>query len=233
MNEMPVAPIPELRPESAAQVWQKALTKPNEQTYAEIASSPNAKASTAYLWVFVGYLIQIFLSSLVSGRTLETLANQYGYGDLFANRGIGSTLVSAICGAPIGAIVGTLFFALAVVVIQWLARTFGGRGTTDQLAYALASIIAPFLVISGLVSLFSAIPFVGLCISAIVALAGLYILVLEVMAVKGVNQISWGAAIGALLIPIAVIAFLCACLVGGLISLLVPVIRQAAPTFTP
>ena len=233
MNEMPGAPIPEPRTESMVQVWQKALTKPNEQTYADIATSPNAKASTAYLWVFVAYLIQIFLSALVSGRSLEVLANQYGYGDIFTTRTLTSTLVSAICGAPIGAIVGTLFFALAVVVIQWLSRTFGGRGTTDQLAYALASIIAPFLIISGLVSLFSAIPFVGLCVSAILALAGIYILVLEVMAVKGVNQISWGAAIGALLIPIAVIAFLCACLVGGLISLLVPAIRNAVPTITP
>ena len=233
MNEMPVAPIPEPRTESIVQVWQKALTKPNEQTYAEIASSPSAKASTGYLWMFVAYLIQIFLAALVQNRLFSTYAQQYGFGDFFSTRTFGSILFGAICSAPIGAAVGTLFFALGVFIVQWLVRMFGGRGTSDQLTYTMASILAPYLVISGVLTLFSAIPYVGLCFSAILALGGLYILVLEVMAVKGVNQISWGAAIGALLIPVAVIAFLCACLVGGLIALLVPAIRQVYPTITP
>ena len=87
MNDMPIAPIPESRPESAVQVWQKALTKPSEETFAEIASSPNAKASTGYLWMFVAYLIQIFLAALVQNRLFSTYANQYGFGDVFANRG--------------------------------------------------------------------------------------------------------------------------------------------------
>jgi hypothetical protein len=97
----------------------------------------------------------------------------------------------------------------------------------------MASILAPYLIISGVVTLLSAIPYVGFCFSAILALAGLYILVLEVMAVKGVNQISWGAAIGSLLIPVFAIAFLCVCLVAGLFTLLVPVLRDAAPNFAP
>lgn len=227
MNEMPSAPVPESRPDSAIQVWQKALTRPNEQTFAEIASSPNAKASTAYLWVFVSSLIQIFLTALVQNRMLSTYANQYGLGDVFAARGVGSTVAGALCGAPVAAIISTLFFALGVAIVQWLARMFGGRGTTDRLAYAIASIWAPFAIVSGILALFSAIPYAGLCFGAIGLIAGIYAFVLEVMAVKGVNQISWGAAIGALLIPGLVIAFLCACLIGGLASLLIPAIRNS------
>jgi hypothetical protein len=233
MNDMPSAPIPETGPSSALQVWQKALTKPNEQTFAEIASSPYAKASTAYLWVFIASLIQIFLAALVQNQTLATYANQYGYGDVFANRGFGATMVGAICAAPLGAAVSTLFFALGVAIVQWLARMFGGTGTTDRLAYALASIWAPFAIISGILSLFGAIRYVNLCFSAIVFIVGIYAFVLEVMAVKGVNRISWGAAIGSLLIPFFVVAFLCACLVGGLAALLVPVIRDTAPNIVP
>ena len=233
MNDMPSAPMQESTASSPLQVWQKALTRPNEQTFVEIASSPNAKASTGYIWMFVAYLIQIFLAALVQNRLLSTYATQYGFGDLFANQGFGSVLFGAICSAPIGAAIATLFFALSVFIIQWLARMFGGKGTSDQLAYAMAAILAPYLVISGIVTLFSAIPYVGLCISAILALGGLYILVLEVMAVKGVNQISWGAAIGSLLIPVLAIAFLCACLVGGAAALLVPLIRDASPNLTP
>jgi hypothetical protein len=233
MNDMPSASISESRQASVLRVWQNALTKPNEQTFAEIASSPNAKASTGYLWVFVASLIQMFLFALVNGTLMGTYASQYGYGDLFTNRSLGSILITALCGAPLLAGLTTLFFAIGVAIVQWLARMFGGRGTNDQLAYSMAAIVAPFTILSGLLLLLGAIPVVGLCLSAILSLAGIYIFVLEAMAVKVVNQISWGAAIGSLLIPGFVIAFLCVCLIGGLVSLLLPVIRETTPNVTP
>jgi hypothetical protein len=65
------------------------------------------------------------------------------------------------------------------------------------------------------------------------AIAGIYIFILNVMAVKGVNQISWGAAIGSLLIPGLVIGFVCACLVGVSMAALLPAIRSAMPNVTP
>ena len=233
MNEIPNAPIAESRPASVLQTWTKALTKPNEQTYAEIASSPTAKASTGYLWVFVAYLIQIFLSALVPNQALENLATQYGYGELFASRGLGSTLVTAICGAPIGAAIGTILFAIGVFIIQWLARMFGGRGTNEQLTYALASIVSPYLIVSGIAALLSAIPYVGFCFSAVLALGGLYILVLEIMAVKGINQVSWGAAIGSVLIPVVVIGGLIACVLGAAFAAVFSALQNGAPNFAP
>jgi hypothetical protein len=234
MNEIPNAPISESRPETVLQTWGKALTKPSEQTFIEIASSPNAKASTAYLWVFVASLIQFFLVSLVQSRMMGTYMEQFGVGtgDL-ANQGFMSVVVGAICGAPVAAAVSTLFFAIGVFIVQWLAKMFGGRGTADQLAYAMASISAPYAIVAGILSLFAAIPYVGVCFSAILTIAGIYIFVLNVMAVKGVNQISWGAAIGSLLIPGLVIGLLCACLVGISAAVLVPLIQGSAPNFTP
>lgn len=234
MNEISNVPIPESRTETVLQTWTKALTKPNEQTFIDIASSPNAKATTAYIWMFVASLIQFFLASLVQSRMMSTYMEQLGVstGDL-GNQGFMSVVITAICGAPIAAAVSTLFFAIGVFIVQWLAKMFGGRGTADQLAYAMASISAPYAIIAGLLSLLAAIPYVGLCFSAILTIAGLYVLVLNVMAVKGVNQIGWGAAIGALLIPGLVIGLLCACLVGVSISALLPLIQGANPNFTP
>lgn len=234
MNEMSNVPMPESRPNTVLQIWGKALTKPNEQTFIEIASSPNARASTGYVWVFIASLIQIFLTALVQSRTLGPLMEQYGL-DALGNQpqGIGSILISAICGAPIGAAFTTLLFAISVFVVQWLARMFGGTGTTDGLAYTLASIVAPFSIAAGVLSLFTAIPYVGFCISGLLSIAGIYIFVLEVMAVKAVNQISWGAAIGSLLIPALVIGLLCACLIGVSVAALMPLIRDTAPNFTP
>jgi hypothetical protein len=237
MNDMSNAPISESRPESVLQTWTKALTKPNEQTFADIAASPNARASTAYLWVFIGALVQLFLTALVQNRMVGTYMEQLGFGDTFSTQaqGVGSILIGAICGAPIAAAVTTLFFAIGVFIVQWLAKMFGGTGTSDRLAYAMASIVAPFSIVAGVVSLFAAIPipFVGLCFSTILSLAGIYIFVLEVMAVKAVNQVSWGAAIGSLIIPGLVIGLLCACLVGVGVAALVPLIRNATPNLQP
>jgi len=193
-----------------------ALTKPNESTFAQMANSPSAKATTAYLWIFIGYVINFFLSSIVQNQSVRTLLEKYGGSGAGAGvgSGIAGRLVVAVCGAPIVALIATLFFAIGVAIIQWIAKMFGGSGNFGQMSYAFAAILAPFSIVSGLLSLLSAIPFVGFCFSLLILIAALYIIVLEVMAVKGVNQFGWGAAIGSLFIPGLVIGFICACLVG-------------------
>ena len=234
MNEMSNMPIPESRPETVFQTWGKALTKPNEQTFVEIASSPNAKATTAYMWMFVAALVQFFLTSLVQSRMMGTYMQQLGLENSnFGGQGIMSVIITAICGAPIAAAVSTLFFAIGVFIVQWIAKMFGGRGTADQLAYTMAAISAPYALVAGVITLLAAIPYVGYCFSAILSIAGIYIFVLNVMAVKGVNQISWGAAIGSLLIPGLVIGLLCACIIGVSVATLIPLIQNSSPNFAP
>jgi hypothetical protein len=61
-------------------------------------------------------------------------------------------------------------------------------------------------VVSGLLTLLSAIPFAGLCFGILGFFLALYVLVLEVMAVKGVNQFGWGQAIASLLLPVIAVA---------------------------
>lgn len=233
MNDMSNEPITVDRPTSVLQIWGKALTKPSEQTFVELASSPNATATTAYMWVFVGFLIQYFLISLVQSSLIGTYMDQAGLGTGFGTRSIASILIFAVCGAPIMAALSTLFFAIGVFIVQWIAKMFGGRGNSDQLAYAMAAIVAPFSIVAGILSLFAAVPYVGLCFSAILSIAGIYIFVLEAMAVKAVNQISWGAAIGSLLIPGLVIGFVCACLIGISVAALVPILQETVPNFAP
>ena len=235
MNELPDAPAPERRPNAVLQTWSAALTRPSEQTYAAIASTPGAKASTAYLWVFVAALIQLILAALVQGRIYPEIAQQLGLDpNVFGARsGVASILASALCGAPIGAALQTLFFAIGVAIIQWLAKMFGGRGTYDQLAYTFAAIAAPYSIIVGIFTLFSAIPYAGVCFGLFGLLAFLYIIVLYLMAIKGVNQVGWGAAIGAFFLPALVLGFICVCLGGALAAALIPVIQQSAPNFAP
>jgi len=214
-------------------VWRDAITRPSEQTFSRIALSPNAKLTTALLWVFLGSLVNIFFASLVQAPLMRQLMQNYDFGASGFPTGVGGGLVAAICGAPVGAVISVVIFAAVVGVVQLLAKMFGGRGTFDQLAYAIAAIVAPFYLINGVLALLSAIPFAGACFGIIGLLAGLYVLVLEVMAVKGVNQFGWGQAIGSLLLPVFAVA--CCLLVGviGAMRMLGPGISDIFNSLTP
>jgi hypothetical protein len=187
-------------------VWRDALTRPSEQTFARIGQSPNAKLSTALLWVFLGSLVSTLLALPAQGAMMRQIMQNAGLEGQGFPEAAGGSLMTAICGAPIGAAVSVVFFVIVVGVVQLLAKMFGGRGTFEQLAYAIAAIVTPFYLVSGVLALLSAIPFAGFCFGLLGLAAGLYVFVLEVMAVKGVNQFGWGPAIGSMLLPVLAIA---------------------------
>lgn len=201
-------------------VWRDALTRPSEQTFSRIAQSPNAKSTTAFLWIFLGSLVNFFLASLVQGAVMRQMLQNSDFGGLEGlPSAAGGGLVAAICGAPIGAVISVVLFALVVGVVQFIAKMFGGRGTFDQLAYIIAAIVTPFYLVSAVLTLLAAIPGVGFCFGLLGLLAGLYVLVLEVMAVKGANQFGWGQAIASLLIPVLAVACCIAVVVAAVFSM--------------
>ncbi len=222
MNEEPKnAPMLSGRSPSILQTWMTAVTKPNEQTYAQLAASPEAKTSTALLWVFIGSLIQSFVAFLMQGRIMAQMMQDSGI-----QNQVGPGLVGILCGAPIAAVISVVFFAAFTGIVQWVAGLFGGKGSFEKLAYVFAAITVPFTLISALLTLLSAVPYVGFCFGIVGLLAGLYVLVLQVMAVKGVNQFDWLSAAGSLLLPF--IAFICCISAGvaGLISLAGPAMQD-------
>ena len=232
MNEPTNAPM--LPPPSGISewftVWREALTRPSDLTFARIAQSPNAKLTTALIWVFLGSLVNFFLISLIQGAVIRQMM-QSSHLDLQGlPMAAGGGLVTAICGAPIGALIQTVLFVVVIGIVQLLAKMFGGRGTFDQLTYAIAAIVTPFYFISGLITLLSAIPFAGFCFGILGLLLALYVLVLEVMAVKGVNQFGWGQALASMLLPVLAIACCAAVVVGSLFSVLAPQIMDTFNT---
>jgi hypothetical protein len=205
---------------SFIETWINALTKPREETYAAIAASPRAKASTAYLWVFVSSIAGSLAALVVQGATIRNRLAEAGVGADRFGGGFGAVAFTLLCGTPIAAVVGTAFFAIWVALVQWIAKMFGGKGTNDQLAYALAAIAAPYQIISAVLFLLSAIPFVGLCFRIVVALAGIYVLVLNLMAVKSTNQFGWGPAAGAVFIPGLALMLVCCCVLAVVFSVM-------------
>ena len=228
MNEQMNASLPPTSggPSSFFQIWMNALTKPNEQTFADMANSGNANATTALLWVFISSLAYFFFASLVQGIAMRRLLEQFGGGGGFGGGGFGSRLIGVICGAPILAVIFTLIFAVGVAIYQWVAKMFGGRGAFNQMIYAASAITAPIMLINIVFALLGAIPLVGLCFGIVSFLVSLYALVLHITAIKGVNQFGWGPAIGSAFLPGIVLGCCVALGVIGMMTVLGPKISE-------
>lgn len=243
MEQMPSnIPTMEVKPGLAgwAQAWMTAVTKPNEQTFAMLTEHPNATSKTAFIWVFIAgtvtAILQAILNAIYSATGTTPQLNIPGMEQFnqFAQSGGGETnvfavLLGGLCAAPLAGLITVLFFALGTAIVQWIAKLFGGVGTFDKMAYASAAISFPITLVAAVLTLFSAIPFVGLCISIFSFGLSLYALVLQVMAVKGVNRIGWGAAIGSVLIPGVLVFVLCACVFALGMMVLIPAVGGFAP----
>jgi Yip1-like protein len=208
-NQMSNAPVTPAGSTPFFQTWVNALTKPSEQTYAAMATSPEASASKAYLWVFLTALISFFIGAVINAILISM--NQQGGSQS------NSSLIGLVCAVPIGAGLSVVGFMIGTGLVQWLAGLFKGAGTFNQLAYVFGAISAPVTLISSVLSVFNAIPFLGLCLWPVSILLFLYVVVLQVMAVKGVNRFGWGEAAGSVLIPFVVlVCILGVCVIGAL-----------------
>jgi hypothetical protein len=204
--------------ESFLQIWIRALTKPSESTYSELAGSARARASTAFLWIFLCTFAPALVSVLVSGSQISQRLQQAGVDTGSVGGGLGAALINFLCITPFAAIVGIIGFIISVGLMQWIARLFHGQGTFDQLAYTLGAILAPGLLVSAVLALPSAVPFLGICSGLLSLLFSLYLLVLEVRAIKAVHKFGLGSAIGTLVIPGLAIGFVVCCIVAVIAS---------------
>lgn len=238
MEQMPsnVPVMDESKPGIAGwfQVWIKAVTKPNEQTFIEITNGPEATLKTALLWVFIagtisGVLQAILQAIYAATGGMPSIPGLEQYTQNLPGGGTGSvgSALLAICCSPLVGLLSVLFFALITAIMQWIAKLFGGTGNFDKLAYAFAAVSVPFSLVFGVLSLLTAIPYVGACFGIISFALTIYNVVLRVMAVKGVNRFGWGPALGAVFIPALVIGLFCCCLAAASLAVLGPVIKQS------
>lgn len=213
--------------------WITAVTKPNEQTYITMAEHPDAQSnSRAFTWVFLAGTV----SALISG-VLQALLQLAGFSaqipglfSLFggsAQRGIAFVLGVSICSSPIIGALAVLGFAVGVGIVQWVAKMFKGIGTFSQLAYVIAAISVPFTLVSSILTPFSAIPLLGICTGLVSIGIGIYALVLQLMAVKGVNKFGWGGAIGSVFLPWLVLV----CCTVGVVAIMVQLGPRVNDTF--
>jgi hypothetical protein len=173
-------------------VWVPILIRrPSVATFETLTHETKASSTTACLWIFVSSSISITL--LAAGLI-------FCYGWAVTLRDLLWLLLFEV---PIASLMAVLIFILSTRVTQLMAKAVCGTGAYPKLAFSIAAFSAPLALIfsasSALVmDVFSRIvsPTVaGLLVLPLVLLCGVYGFVLNVIAVKTVNQLEWSKAI--------------------------------------
>ncbi len=223
-SELPETPaLPTSQAPSLLQTWLRALTRPSEQTYSAIAASPRANLGMALLWVFLAALLEMIVYFLVLGPVQNEMEQALSGSHSVLPFG-GLSLLTVACGAPIaagGMLVGFLFSSGLTHVI---ARAFSGKATYGQWAYTMSAMFAPTALISSVLLALEALgTTVALCMGVLSLVFSLYVIVLEVIAIRAVHQISWGGAVVSI-IAIPTLLLFIACAVIAVLMLLGPAI---------
>ena len=215
---------------SMVQTWIAAITKPNEGTFAQIAAQPGASTSKAFLWVFVASILTSLASLIAQAVSFggQSMFQQLLPPEIARELPIGGSPAigfgAVICGAPVGAVVAVIGFAIATGLIQWVAKLFGGTGSFDKLAYTFSAITVPYSVVTAVLAIIGIIPIIGILTGLISFALSIYVIVLEVLAVKAVHGLDTGKAVGSVLLPVLAFLFIiCCCVIVG-VALMGPVI---------
>ncbi|MCU0511189.1 MAG: hypothetical protein MUE40_01330 [Anaerolineae bacterium] len=176
-------------------IWLKVLTAPATATFDELLTQPGISAARALRWVF--------LSALAAGA-LALLVTVILYPELFSF--FLGFLPQFLLSLGLNAVLTVAIFALSSLWLQGFARLAGGTGSYTEYHYALAASFAPLIFVRTLVALAGGSFIFG-------AAVALYQLVLAALALRAVNDFTWGRTLTTLLAAL-----------GALLLLLVPLL---------
>jgi hypothetical protein len=214
---------------SAFEVWRLAFTRPNEEIYQRLSSDHRASLGRAIGWIALSTGIAYTISAvaqLLLLRLFPLSSFLEGAEDVISGRLISSMSTTFIlaCGLPFSVLVGTFGILIFAGLIHFIAGALGGTGSFAQLVYVFAAISVPGSILSALLGL---IPLVN-CLTLPLAL---YILILNMLAIKVVYKISWGSTMVSMMILLVLFALIAVVIVLALWGPLQDFLRS--PEFFP
>ncbi len=200
---------------SMFQIMLDAVTKPTLENYEQIAQAPNASIANGALWLFLALLVGSLVGGLIGlpfqgggiGDALGPLMQDLPPETRELLQGMGSSgggFFGVICGAPVGAVIGLLFYFIGVGIQHWIARMFGGAGAFDKFFFTQASYGAPIALASGILS---NIPLVN-CVAFFISL---YSIFLNFLSIRAVHRLDSGKAVLVILVPGIILCVLLGC----------------------
>jgi hypothetical protein len=202
------------------EIWKAVLYPPSEQAFLNILADPAVSARRAFIWVALAALaispFQVFTTMVSMENSLDTAL------------GLMVGLCAAVVFAPVGAVIG---LAISAGLYHLIAGWFGGRGTFNEMTYAIGAVTAPYMLVAGLISAVTSLIVVAgevfgllmLCLVPIFLALPIYLIILYVQAIKAVEGLSTGKAVLTVVMPTAfvfVLALGCAFTFGAAAALI-------------
>lgn len=204
-------------------VWLKAITQANVDTYTALLRDPLASPGRAYWWVFLaGIVAGLFLLINVSLNPDFTQA----INDLEREQNLGNfgaiMAVVLIVLVPLQAIFSVLGLMLGCAMYDLLAKLFGGSGNFSRTVYLMGAWTAPFSIITGILSI---IPIIN-CLNIPLAFYSFW---LSVTSLQVAHRMNGGRATIVILIPsLLILMLVCITMVAGG-SVLMDALSRYAP----
>jgi hypothetical protein len=127
-----------------------------------------------------------------------------------------------ICSIILAPISSILRLVIITGIYHLLSKLFGGSGAWSDLVFCMAAVTAPASVISGLLAvpylLFGNFPaiwwLVAIFIGILSVIVSVYVLVMNVNAIRAVEQIGTWQAIVTIFLPVIIVAILGVCCIS-------------------
>jgi hypothetical protein len=201
------------KPRKWYEIWWDVWIHPGMAPFKTLLTEPRHEATRGFIWVAVTSLIITVISSLFYTLVMKNLVTDALGGELY--RGFGNLTFASLCGvifAPVGAVIG---LAVSAAIYHWVAGIFHGHGNWNNMVISLSAVSAPASIAGGLIGLISLLlfnnPLLIFLPSLVAFVFGIYVLILNIFAIRVVEDIGTWEAIGTLFIPTIIVVIIITC----------------------
>jgi hypothetical protein len=228
MNDEPIQPVVPIEPIQPQQpympaqpaksrkwyeIWWDIWTRPGMESFQSLLSEPRHDSTRGFIWIAVTSFVMALISALFSTLVLKNLVTDAFGGELY--KGIGDFTLASLCGlilSPVGATIG---LAVSAAIYHWVAGIFRGHGTWNNMVISLSAVSAPASIVGGVIGLISLLlinnPLLIFLPSLVAFVFAIYVIILNVFAVRVVEDIGTLEAIGTLFIPTIIVVIVITC----------------------
>jgi hypothetical protein len=175
-------------------IWFKVYFSPTSGSYQKIISAESASSSRATIWVVISTAINVAIPVLLYWISNRQIVHDDLADVLRISNDIGWTMY--VVSGFLGVALSTLFFVLAINIINWIAQKLGGSKNKEQLGFLVGAIWAPSNIIDSVIEGLTP-PLVGLVFRFILMLFEAFLLVISL---RAANRLTWWRAIASVAI---------------------------------
>ena len=200
------------------EIWWDVWRHPGTDVFRRLLQEPGADYNRGFKWVALMAVIFAVLNSLISGIFPQRIASAASSG----------MITSLVCGVIVAPIVAVIAITIMAGIYHWIAKLFGGNGEWGQLVFCFSVVLAPSYLLTALFrplyrtdlgSLFSQgtsalaqqMSSLFFCLVLPSLALSIYSVVLNICAIKAVENIDTGRSILTYFIPVIVAILLAAC----------------------